>query len=327
MLLAVVALAIAAACDDREYARRLDEGIEGAPVVQTAPLSEVIGDETVAQLPEAAVGLAARRLAEQDDVAFVLRNVSSIAALHRQWDRRYLAASGAEMDVSTYRDKRMRHTNEASGGVTEAMRASEDYAAYGPVRTMAWLLAHNESSMTNGGRVYAVHDASLKDDGVGLVDQIARAFAEFAPPPHTVQDASVMRFGFRELHYGMHRDGYGNFIAQVAGVKRMVLLPPPMSDDVIPWEKNPSHPHYRQSSIWPRDALDDPVVARAAALQVTLFPGDVVFVPAFWMHYVETAPSGEPPFWLTLNQWSPPAMPRQTLDPPPPPPARCARLV
>lgn len=340
-------------CDHDEFAdrmvplqRQLYEGVpifKDAPPVQTAGLEKVMSRGTgrdLAQVPEVDEVLG-RKLAGYH-LPFVLRNVSSIAALHRRWTRQYLTgeAGGTPMLINTYRDKRAQYVNfepleamrKETPDLAETLMAREDYPADHPDQTLAWLFQHHNDSALNHGRVYAMK----KDDDDFIDEPLVQEAFDFSD---SILDerwsrgkSSEFRLGFRELHYGMHLDFLPNFMAQVAGTKHVVLIHP-LEEGRVPWERNARHPQFRQSSIWPRDIFGDPTAVSFSdiqALQVTLSPGDVVFIPPIWMHYIESfphdaappaaaphaAPPGSPPFWITLNQWATELYPTRMQCPP-----------
>lgn len=120
------------------------------------------------------------------------------------------------------------------------------------------------------------------------------------------QDAAIVRVGFAELQYGTHFDDFSNFLAQVEGVKRIVLFHP-LEESKLSWQSDPDHPHFRDTDMWPREEVHrrNTAFRSARALQVTLQPGDVLFIPPLWFHYVEAyRPSAAVPFWLSVNLWA-----------------------
>ena len=85
----------------------------------------------------------------------------------------------------------------------------------------------------------------------------------------------------------MHYDVAHNFVLQVQGQKRFELLPPAAHRGRL----------YPSSHPYRRHAL--PGVARDA-LRVTLNPGEVLYLPPFWLHRVSSlGPQGT----LSLNTW------------------------
>jgi hypothetical protein len=112
----------------------------------------------------------------------------------------------------------------------------------------------------------------------------------FAPwaPPHQINAWITAPTVTTPLHY----DLMDNFYVQVAGRKRFVLLPP---DEHFAVHIHPAvHPSWRQSYL---DLDSDTFMAqyaplrdhlRAQAFEVVLEPGQVLFIPALWLHHVTT---------------------------------------
>jgi hypothetical protein len=116
---------------------------------------------------------------------------------------------------------------------------------------------------------------------------IRQFFAPWAPP-HQINAWITAPSVTTPLHY----DLMDNFYVQVAGRKRFVLLPP---EEHFAVHIHPAvHPSWRQSYL---DLDNDTFMAqhaelrdrlRAQALEVVLEPGQVLFIPALWLHHVTT---------------------------------------
>ena len=94
--------------------------------------------------------------------------------------------------------------------------------------------------------------------------------------------------GQRGVRTPLHYDYYNNIYLQILGKKRFLILPPSHHNDVNLY---PSlHPAHRSSQIANfTAALTVSATSRAApAYEVVLEPGDVLFLPALWLHEVTT---------------------------------------
>jgi tRNA wybutosine-synthesizing protein 4 len=94
---------------------------------------------------------------------------------------------------------------------------------------------------------------------------------------------SVLRVNQRGMRLWPHYDTLDNVLCQVVGRKRVLLFPP----SAIPH----LYMHGSTSKVADMDAPDLAryplcLAARAAALEVTLHPGDVLFMPNMWCHQV-----------------------------------------
>ena len=97
-----------------------------------------------------------------------------------------------------------------------------------------------------------------------------------------------------------HQDCYGfNLVVQVAGKKRWTLFPPDQGKHLYP-----TRIPYEESSVFSEVLVNDPdhkrfpLFRNAEKTELILNPGDVLFVPHHWWHFVETL---EPS--ISLNQW------------------------
>ena len=96
-----------------------------------------------------------------------------------------------------------------------------------------------------------------------------------------------------------HFDQDFNFFVQLIGEKRFTLWPPSQHELLSVFPR--IHPLWHKSRINFRapDLIKFPLFGRSRALQVTVGPGDVLYIPPYTWHYVETlSPS------VSLSTWS-----------------------
>ncbi|XP_066542951.1 HSPB1-associated protein 1 homolog [Hoplias malabaricus] len=98
-----------------------------------------------------------------------------------------------------------------------------------------------------------------------------------------------------------HLDTYGcNLVFQIQGRKRWHLFPPEDAECLYP-----TRIPYEESSVFSQvnvirpDLYRFPAFQRARAHVVTLQPGQVLFVPRHWWHYVESVD----PITVSVNSW------------------------
>ena len=103
-----------------------------------------------------------------------------------------------------------------------------------------------------------------------------------------------------------HFDNDRNFFVQLLGTKRFVVWPPNETESLCPFPR--LHPlwHKSRADFEAPDAFraSSPCAnyTRAAARAFTIRPGDVLYLPPFWWHTVETL--GTPSLSLsTLSRW------------------------
>lgn len=98
-----------------------------------------------------------------------------------------------------------------------------------------------------------------------------------------------------------HYDEQQNFFAQIYGYKRFLLFPPEMYECLYPhpvW-----HPHDRQSQV----DFDNPDYERFPKFheikgqEAVVGPGDVLYIPMYWWHHVESLLHNK--YTVSVNFW------------------------
>ncbi|XP_042301016.1 HSPB1-associated protein 1 [Sceloporus undulatus] len=112
---------------------------------------------------------------------------------------------------------------------------------------------------------------------------------------------STLWIGSRGANTPCHLDSYGcNLVLQVQGRKRWYLYPP--EDTTLLY---PTRIPYEESSVFSQvnvanpDLTSYPQFKKAQAHVITLEPGQVLFVPRHWWHYVECID----PITVSVNSW------------------------
>ena len=300
----------------------------GAPRVMTANIKEIFANESEGQIPALTMNeMALAREFVLHHVPFVIRNVSAVKELESKWTQVYLSqeVGSATMAVNVYKDKRFQYMHSA---FFEKLRTQDPEEVHRIVQSpgyservtlnMSWLFDDAAKNQNNSKRMlYA-----MKAPGEAIRDEelMHRAFDEVMPLVRELKPdkKAIMRIGFHELHYGAHFDYSANFLGQVAGVKKVMLFHP-LEEHKFHWERNSDHPYFRHSRVWPRLNLrhdsEFPDFMMANALQVALGPGDMMFIPPLWWHYVEAklpvvasaatdTTRDAVPFWLSINLWA-----------------------
>jgi hypothetical protein len=106
-------------------------------------------------------------------------------------------------------------------------------------------------------------------------------------------------FGGRGCKSPLHHDSRDNFLVQIFGRKRLMLIPASCSPLLYP-AIGQALPHCSMVNVFDPDFTKYPEYARAYrhSMSVELGPGDAVFIPAKWWHAVETtAVSASVNFW------------------------------
>jgi len=86
-----------------------------------------------------------------------------------------------------------------------------------------------------------------------------------------------------------HFDEEHNFFTEVVGSKRVILFPPSAWRALYIYPSFHGHRHMSQvSSLSPEARTIFPRFPSASGIEYILAPGDVLYIPPFWWHYVES---------------------------------------
>ncbi|XP_014271464.1 HSPB1-associated protein 1 homolog isoform X1 [Halyomorpha halys] len=127
-------------------------------------------------------------------------------------------------------------------------------------------------------------------------DKMDINWKDFGHPEITAK-GSTLWIGTKGAHTPCHIDTYGcNLVAQLYGKKRWILFPPSETNNL-----KPSRIPYEESSIYSQinffcGCSDFSEIKNIYV--VDLEPGDVLFVPFHWWHYVENLSSA-----ISVNTW------------------------
>ncbi|XP_029795301.1 HSPB1-associated protein 1 isoform X1 [Suricata suricatta] len=139
---------------------------------------------------------------------------------------------------------------------------------------------------------------SLFDDKTDIFEDVI--WSDFGFPGRNGRE-STLWIGSMGAHTPCHQDSYGcNLVFQVQGRKRWHLFPP--EDTAFLY---PTRIPYEESSVFSKinvvnpDLKRFPQFCKARRHVVTLNPGQVLFVPRHWWHYVESID----PVTVSMNSW------------------------
>jgi len=105
---------------------------------------------------------------------------------------------------------------------------------------------------------------------------------------------STLWVSSEEAYTPCHQDTYGyNLVAQICGVKRWTLFTPDMGSIM-----KPSRIPYEESSIFSYADIKS-LDMHSKSFVVDVQPGEVLYVPKHWWHYVETISSS----CISINTW------------------------
>lgn len=91
-----------------------------------------------------------------------------------------------------------------------------------------------------------------------------------------------MRSVIAEAHF----DGSRNSVAMIGGLRRWILTHPDQCPHMYMYKNE--HPSGRHSEVdWSNPDVDKfPNFRKVQSNEVILQPGDVLYVPTFWIHYI-----------------------------------------
>ena len=94
------------------------------------------------------------------------------------------------------------------------------------------------------------------------------------------------RFGMKSVTAECHYDGSRNYVASLGGLRRFIINHPDQCENLYLYPLD--HPSGRHSEIdWSKPEYDKyPKFAKTKTTEVITKPGDVLYLPTFWFHYI-----------------------------------------
>lgn len=152
--------------------------------------------------------------------------------------------------------------------------------------------------------------APPENKGVYLMQQsIGQSFPELSGDvrvPDLLGDepaAPHLWFGSANNVTPLHYDPLDNFFLQLHGRKRFTLFSPAHFEELYPFPVEARLSHISHVDVERPDLARHPRVAEVPRFEVTLDPGDMLFLPVFWWHHVRSLEVS-----ISLNFWSAPAL-------------------
>ena len=159
--------------------------------------------------------------------------------------------------------------------------------------------------------------AATGDDQLYVMQHpLAEAFPELLEkievPPWIADRAPIITnlwFGGRTITQ-LHYDSQNNFFAQLHGTKEFIIFAPRDTPYLDPFPVDAALPHV--SGVRPDrpDSEQRPEFALAKPIRFTVQPGELLFLPAFWWHWVKAHEVS-----ISINFWWTASMPQHVAAP------------
>jgi [protein]-arginine 3-hydroxylase / protease len=222
------------------------------------------------------------------DVGYFQRTLPEVEVQVEVWER-----EGPRNDPADYL-KRVRRRAMRLGEFLDLIRTAGEasrsyYLAQYPILAAASAL---------------LEDVSPPEEYMGVPAYVPRALAR------RMRLEPALWMGPAEAVTTLHFDSSHNLFVQIAGTKKVVLIPPEQSDCVyFPCREFGLNLHFSPVEVERPDPSRHPLFARTTPWEVTVQPGEMLFIPATWWHYLRALePSISLNFWWNTpaTLWGPP---------------------
>jgi hypothetical protein len=238
------------------------------------------------------------------DVPFVVYNVPAFDETVRKWAQpgyleEHLGESGRRYRVQISKGNHFLYTITGNGSPDAEAVARFNFTDFTPT-TAHWTYLHwlEEAKNAENATVGAEHERQrehyylyLRNDHP-LLDQDLTIYT-YGKDTLFLADSTRLksvecRFGTSGSISEAHYDSSRNFASVVSGMRRWILAHPRYCKGAYLLPSG--HPSARHSMVnWAEPNLDMfPGFANVRAHEVILMPGELIYVPPFWIHYLIT---------------------------------------
>lgn len=213
----------------------------------------------------------------------------------------------------------------------------------GPENGKLWGLTEGEdvlvrpptTGMLFGDFMYLISNASTKEtfylEYLALHQYLGPTFLDLIPLPSMLKNSNSLEHLVTNLWIGgtptispLHYDDYENFLCQIKGQKELVLFPPSDMENLYYIGRPKGTMRYEYPGMFTRDVdsidrrsyvfgssvnIDNydakkyPSYMKAHPIRAVLSPGDVLYLPAFWHHEVQSIPDETEGVNIAVNFW------------------------
>jgi hypothetical protein len=142
-----------------------------------------------------------------------------------------------------------------------------------------------------GDPKYYITQANVAETLPSLIDDLRFPDVARALQPN-------LWFGSAGTVTSLHFDGANNLFAQVYGTKEFLLAAPEDSQFLYPYPKDCIYPGHCYINLEEPDRKCFPLLSKAELFSVTIYPGQMLFLPAYWYHHVRSTGVS-----ISVNRW------------------------
>lgn len=241
-----------------------------------------------------ATQLASAYLYRAAEKPFIVYNIPEVDAVVRKWndvDYMHKLLGNKKYRTETSEDNHFMYWRQAKGSF---LRTAEGAGWKPPTSIVStsfaeWLeFAVKNQNKTLDEREHQYFRVSSDMGNSWLYDELP-----FFKPKKSLmmvepreQKGIHCRFGMRSVIAEAHFDGTRNAVVELAGMRRWIMTHPNQCSDMHMLLN--SHPSGRHSAVdWSKpDLVKYPNFAKVKGNEVILVPGDMLFVPTYWIHYI-----------------------------------------
>ncbi len=228
------------------------------------------------------------------EVPFVMRNIPELDEVVHRWSSvDYISKmlGGKSFRTETSNDNHFMYWN---GGSRSFLRSKSGEGWKPPTTAIRetfddWLkLAVRGQNTSLANRVHHYFRVSSDAANRWLFDELP-----FFKPKKSLfmvepneQRGIHCRFGMRSVIAEAHFDGSRNAVVMLGGMRRWILTHPDQCSNMHMY--GPTHPSGRHSAVdWSKPDIEKfPNFPKVMGNEVILTPGDYLFVPTVWIHYI-----------------------------------------